>query len=418
METDNINLLKKELESTKEKLRQTEKELDELKVKLEENKKAAEAAQKASKMKSLFLANMSHEIRTPLNAVEGFSRIMSETDDQEERYKFMEIIESNNTRLLNLINEILDLSRMEAGKVKIKKEFVSLDEFCKNITLIFKFRFSDQVKMEWVKTDNPLTLYTDENRITQVISNLISNALKHTSEGVISFGYKLNDEGTHVEFFVQDTGSGIAPEDIDTIFNTYMSKDADEQKGHGLGLALCKVIIEKLHGKIWVESELGKGSKFTFTLPFEGKVGENAEGANLTYVRTLRVTDKPSTSNMKVILVAEDEETNYKLVESILGKRYKLVRAVDGIEAVTMAEEYRPDLILMDIRMPNMTGLDSTRIIKEVHKELPVVALSAYAFDSDIKEAKEAGCDDFIAKPFRLEVLIDTVDRYLSKKDK
>ena len=147
METEKIKLLEAELKATRAKLQQVQQELDEVRLKLEENKKADESAQRASKMKSLFLANMSHEIRTPLNAVEGFSRIMSETDDQEERYQYMEIIESNNARLLNLINEILDLSRMESGKVKIKKELVNLDDMCKSISQIFKFRFGDQVKM-------------------------------------------------------------------------------------------------------------------------------------------------------------------------------------------------------------------------------------------------------------------------------
>lgn len=415
METNTIKLLEDELKATKAKLQQVQQELDDVKLKLEDNRKAAESAQRANKMKSLFLANMSHEIRTPLNAVEGFSHIMSETDDQEERYKYMEIIESNNARLLNLINEILDLSRMESGKVKIKKELVNLDDMCKSISQIFKFRFGDQVKMDWRKTDTPITLYTDENRLTQVFSNLISNALKHTMEGTIAFGYSLNEEDNLVEFFVEDTGSGIAPEDIDNIFNTYMSRDAEDQKGHGLGLALCKVIIEKLHGNIWVDSKLGEGSKFTFTLPFDGKIGGNGTGPNMTLIRTLRVTDNPKEKNMKLIMVAEDEDTNYKLVESVLGKRYKLIRANDGIEAVTMQEEYKPNLILMDIRMPNMNGLDATRIIKEVNSKVPIIALSAYAFDSDIKEAKEAGCDDFIPKPFKLEDLIDTVARYLSK---
>lgn len=415
METNTIKLLEDELKATKAKLQQVQQELDDVKLKLEDNRKAAESAQRANKMKSLFLANMSHEIRTPLNAVEGFSHIMSETDDQEERYKYMEIIESNNARLLNLINEILDLSRMESGKVKIKKELVNLDDMCKSISQIFKFRFGDQVKMDWRKTDTPITLYTDENRLTQVFSNLISNALKHTMEGTIAFGYSLNEEDNLVEFFVEDTGSGIAPEDIDNIFNTYMSRDAEDQKGHGLGLALCKVIIEKLHGNIWVDSKLGEGSKFTFTLPFDGKIGGNGTGPNMTLIRTLRVTDNPKEKNMKLIMVAEDEDTNYKLVESVLGKRYKLIRANDGIEAVTMQEKYKPNLILMDIRMPNMNGLDATRIIKEVNSKVPIIALSAYAFDSDIKEAKEAGCDDFIPKPFKLEDLIDTVARYLSK---
>ena len=414
MGNESIESLKEELRITKEKLQQTVKELAEMRIKLEDHKKAIKNAKRASEMKSLFLANMSHEIRTPLNAVEGFSRIMAETDDQEERYKFMEIIESNNARLLSLINEILDLSRMESGKVKIKKENVELDEMCRNISQIFKFRFADTVKMELRPANTSLTLYTDENRLIQVFSNLISNALKHTIEGYIAFGYNLQENGKMVEFFVEDSGAGIAKEDIDTIFQTYVSRDAEKQKGTGLGLALCKVIIEKMKGKIWVESEKGKGSKFIFTLPFEvDGDGMTKDGRQATLVRTIGEGDTTGSNADKLVLVAEDEDTNYMLVESVLGRRCRLLRARDGIEAVTMAEEYHPSLILMDIRMPNMNGLDATRIIKEVNSAVPVVALSAYAYASDIQEALNAGCNEFIAKPYKLETLVETVDRYL-----
>ena len=414
MGNESIESLKEELRITKEKLQQTVKELAEMRIKLEDHKKAIKNAKRASEMKSLFLANMSHEIRTPLNAVEGFSRIMAETNDQEERYKFMEIIESNNARLLSLINEILDLSRMESGKVKIKKENVELDEMCRNISQIFKFRFADTVKMELRPANTSLTLYTDENRLIQVFSNLISNALKHTIEGYIAFGYNLQENGKMVEFFVEDSGAGIAKEDIDTIFQTYVSRDAEKQKGTGLGLALCKVIIEKMKGKIWVESEKGKGSKFIFTLPFEvDGDGMTKDGRQATLVRTIGEGDTTGSNADKLVLVAEDEDTNYMLVESVLGRRCRLLRARDGIEAVTMAEEYHPSLILMDIRMPNMNGLDATRIIKEVNSAVPVVALSAYAYASDIQEALNAGCNEFIAKPYKLETLVETVDRYL-----
>lgn len=416
MENENIEALKEELRITKDKLQQTVKELAEMRIKLEEHKKAVKNAKKASEMKNLFLANMSHEIRTPLNAVEGFSRIMAETDDAEERYKFMEIIESNNARLLSLINEILDLSRIESGKVKIKKENVNLDEMFKNICLIFKFRFADCVKMEYRPANVSLTLCTDENRLIQVFSNLISNALKHTMEGYIAFGYNLSEDGKTVEFFVEDSGNGIAKEDIEAIFQPYMSRDAEKQQGTGLGLALCKVIIEKMKGKIWVESEEGKGAKFFFTLPYE-VIGDgiNADRPS-TLVRTINDSDTNINSE-KLVLVAEDEDTNYMLVESVLSRHCKLLRARDGIEAVQMAEEYHPSLVLMDIRMPNMNGLDATRIIKEVNSVVPVVALSAYAYASDIQDALSAGCDEFIAKPYKLETLVETVNRHLNKSN-
>lgn len=384
--------------------------------KLKEYEEKAQKAEKASKMKSLFLANMSHEIRTPLNAIEGFSRVLVETDSQEDRMKFFEIIESNNNRLMSLVNEILDLSRVEAGEITMKKSSTDLNQLCDSIKNLFKFRCPETVKLSWKKPNMAVTFNTDANRITQVFSNLISNALKHTSAGSITYGYRMLDEGSNIEFFVQDTGTGIAPEDLQHIFNTYVSRDADtNNNGYGLGLALCKIIVEKLGGKIYVESKLGEGSLFHFVLPFEGTIGGIAPARNTTTsnVRTIRVSGRPDDKNKKTILVAEDEDSNYELVKIVLHKRYRLIRAHNGIEAVTMNEEEHPDLILMDIRMPEMNGLDATRIIKEIDTDTPVIALSAYAFEENIRDAKDAGCDEFMAKPFKVENLIEIVGKYL-----
>jgi len=383
--------------------------------KLKEYEEKAQKAEKASKMKSLFLANMSHEIRTPLNAIEGFSRVIAETDSQEDRMKFFEIIESNNNRLMSLVNEILDLSRVESGEIVMKKSKTDLNELCDSIKNIFKFRCPDTVKLIWNKPTMSVHLNTDANRLTQVFSNLISNSLKHTPQGSITYGYQIINDGQNVEFFVKDTGSGIAPQDLDHIFETYVSRDAETTKnGYGLGLPLCKIIIEKLGGKIAVESILGEGSTFRFILPFEGSIGGMQKtSTTTTNVRTIRVSGRPDDNNKKSILVAEDEDSNYELVRIVLHKRYKLIRARNGIEAVTLNEEEKPDMILMDIRMPEMNGLDATRIIKEVRSEVPVVALSAYAFEENIRDAKQAGCDEFMAKPFKVEDLIEMVKRYL-----
>jgi CheY-like chemotaxis protein len=383
--------------------------------KLKEYEEKAQKAEKASKMKSLFLANMSHEIRTPLNAIEGFSRVLVETDSQEDRMKFFEIIESNNNRLMSLVNEILDLSRVESGEIVMKKSNTDLNQLCDSIKNLFKFRCPETVKLVWKKPNMAVTFNTDANRITQVFSNLVSNALKHTSSGSITYGYRMLEEGTNIEFFVQDTGSGIAPDDLQHIFNTYVSRDAENNSGYGLGLALCKIIVEKLGGKIYVESKLGEGSLFRFVLPFEGTIGGMTPARNTTTsnVRTIRVSGRPDDMNKKTILVAEDEDSNYELVKIVLHKRYRLIRAHNGIEAVTLNEEEHPDLILMDIRMPEMNGLDATRIIKEVDSSTPVIALSAYAFEENIRDAKNAGCDEFMAKPFKVENLIEMVGKYL-----
>ena len=397
-------------------LRRANEQLEVANRKIKEYEEKASKAENASKMKTLFLANMSHEIRTPLNAIEGFARIMAETDSIDDRMSYMEIIESNNSRLLSLVNEILDLSRVESGEIVIKNAPTDLNKMMQSIKQLFKFRCTETVSLSWTRPDVPVMMTTDENRLTQVFSNLISNALKHTPRGSITYGYELFDDDQQIRFYVSDTGAGIAPEYLDKIFNAYMSLDAEQQKGFGLGLALCRIIVEKMNGHISVESELGKGSKFIFEMPFHGIVGGMATSNRSTVnVRTLRVNNNADESNMKVVLVAEDEESNYELVKIVLQKRYKLLRAHNGIEAVTMNEEDKPDLVLMDIRMPEMGGLDATRIIKEVSPDTPIIALSAYAFEENIKEAKEAGCDDFMAKPFRVEDLIELVKHYIGE---
>ncbi|MDE7456569.1 MAG: response regulator [Prevotella sp.] len=414
MNQDEREILLQKLAEANAKLHAVEHELDATRKKLAEYEEKIEKAEKASRMKSLFLANMSHEIRTPLNAIEGFSRIMAETDSAEGRMKYMEIVESNNSRLLALIDEILDLSRIEAGELSVRKSMTDLNEMCKSLQLIFKFRCPDTLQLQWSKPNMNVMLNTDSNRITQVLSNLISNALKHTTKGSISYGYRLINDAQEIEFFVSDTGTGIAEKDLKHIFETYMSRDAENQNGYGLGLSLCKIIVEKLGGHISVNSKIGEGSTFRFVLPFEGTIGGMAQNSRITTKsRTIRINTKTDMTTAPLILVAEDEDSNYELVHIVLAKRYRLIRAKNGIEAVTFCEEERPDLILMDIRMPDMNGLDATRIIKEVNHDIPVVALSAYAFDENIRKAKEAGCDEFMAKPFRVEDLLDTVQRYL-----
>jgi len=388
-----------------------------LQKKIGEYEAKAKEAERANRMKSLFLANMSHEIRTPLNAIEGFSRVMCETESQEERMKYMEIIESNNSRLLTLINEILDLSRVEAGEVSIKKSLTDLNELCRTLNNTFKFRCPDTVNMVWEEPNMTVMLNTDGNRISQVFSNLISNALKHTTQGSISYGYRLINDGQDVEFYVSDTGSGIDPQDIDNIFKTYVSKDADFiQNGFGLGLPLSKIIVEKLGGTISVSSKLGQGSTFRFTIPFDGSVGGLAKNSRITTnSRTIRVSTHGNLQDAPLILVAEDEDNNYELVKVVLSKRYRLLRAHNGIEAVTFCEDEHPDLILMNIRMPEMDGLDATRIIKEVNPDVPIIALSAYAFEENIREAQATGCNGFLSKPFRVEDLLDKIHNYLTE---
>ena len=381
-------------------------ELAEVNKKLKVYEEQVMKAEKASKMKSLFLANMSHEIRTPLNASEGFSRIIVETESAEDRAKYLNIIESNNNRLIELVNEILDLSKVESGEFTIRINPTDLNSLCNEITDVFKFRCTNEVQLIWDKCKKSTYIMTDKNRIMQVLSNFISNAIKSTPKGSIHYGYRIQD-GDSILFYVKDTGTGIKKEDLDKIFLTYVTNN-ENNGGFGLGLPLSKIIVERLGGKLFVKSELGRGSEFSFILPYEEATSARSERTT----RSLRMNNVEN-KDKKLILVAEDSDNNYELIKVVLNKQYNLIHAKDGIEAVTLNEEEHPDLILMDIRMPNMDGLDATKIIKEVNDETPIIALSAYAFEEDIKKTKMAGCDDFIAKPFHIEELLNTIEKYI-----
>jgi signal transduction histidine kinase len=267
MEQKEIEVLLQKLADANRRLKLAQEQLDIANKKLKEYEEKALKAEKASQMKSLFLANMSHEIRTPLNAIEGFSRVIAETDSEEERLRYYQIIESNNQRLTNLINDILDLSRVESGEVVIKKSMTDLDELCDGLLQMFKFRVPENLNFEFKKSAMSAQMNTDANRLTQVFSNLISNALKHTTSGSIIYGYRVIDEAQRIEFFVQDTGTGISADFLPHIFDIYASQDADQQKGFGLGLAYVKKVIDSHQGEIKAESELGKGTKFTISLP-------------------------------------------------------------------------------------------------------------------------------------------------------
>ena len=266
MEKDEREILLQKFADVNRKLLLANEQLAIANKKLKEYEEKAQKAENASKMKSLFLANMSHEIRTPLNAIEGFSRVIAETDSQEDRLKFYEIIESNNNRLQSLVNEILDLSRVESGEIVMKTAPTDLNELCTSVKNIFKFRCPDSVKLDFEESTLSVVMNTDANRLTQVFSNLISNALKHTSVGKIAYGYKILNEGTMIEFFVEDTGIGIPAESKERLFDLFWKGD-ETTEGVGVGLNICRSLAEAMKGHISVGSILGKGSRFSIWLP-------------------------------------------------------------------------------------------------------------------------------------------------------
>lgn len=374
-----------------------------------------EKAETSDKLKSAFLANMSHEIRTPLNAIVGFSRLIAESDDAAERQEYYNIVEANNDRLLQLINEILDLSKIEAGIVEFTMGPVELHNLCKEVYAAHVFRCPAGVELIFEPSDEQFILHSDKNRLFQVLSNLIGNAFKFTVEGSISYGYKL--EGNMIVFHVTDTGLGIGPEKITKVFERF-AKLNDFAQGTGLGLSICKTIIERLGGNISVSSEVGKGATFIFTLPYNTTEVVPAPSSSGDTTKS-EDTDRRETSETLpnshdiTILVAEDTDSNFDLLNAILGKTYRLVRARDGMEAVTLYEEVKPDLILMDIKMPNLNGLEATQIIRQLSPSLPIIAQSAYAYEQDRMSAEEAGCSDFLAKPISQTKLKEMIKKWL-----
>ena len=393
-----------------------------------------EKAETSDKQKSAFLANMSHEIRTPLNAIVGFSRIIAESEDADERKAYYEIVDANNERLLQLINEILDLSKIESGIVEFSSGPVKLHKLCKEIYDAHIFRTPDGVELIYEPSDEILVIDSDKNRIFQVISNLIGNAFKFTTQGKVSYGYRRKGDG--IEFHVSDTGIGIEAGKLDKVFERFVKMNSFAQ-GTGLGMSICKTIIERLGGTISASSEMGKGTTFTFTLPEkqEETADKHADihksGVNApTYAQKEnnaslsgeehQGSEQPHDSSkpgLPTILVAEDTDSNYILVRAILGKSYHLERAKDGMEAVTMFEELHPDLILMDMKMPNLDGLDATKIIRELSPKIPIIALTAYAYECDRQAALKAGCNEFLTKPYKQEELKEVIERHLEEKD-
>lgn len=349
----------------------------------------------ADKLKSAFLANMSHEIRTPLNAIVGFSNLLPSAETLEEEKLYSSIINQNSEILLQLINDILDLSKIEAGTLEYVRQPMNLGEVCRNIYQIHKDRVQEGVTLILDNEDDDLIIEEDRNRIAQVITNFLTNAGKFTLSGEIRFGFKVDNQC--IRFYVKDTGIGIAPDKVGHIFDRFVKLNSFAQ-GTGLGLAICRMIIEKIGGEIGATSEVGKGSTFFFTIPYKERSDDRIAFSEVSETKYISHTIKRM-QKIKKILVAEDVDSNFVLIKNMIGKDYTLLWAKDGFEAVEMYKQFQPDLILMDIKMPRMGGLEATRIIRSYSKEIPVIALTAYAFEADKEQALEAGCNDFVTKP-------------------
>jgi len=403
---------------------------------------AKERAERSDKLKSAFLANISHEIRTPLNAIIGFSNLLTNTDKKEEIAEYQRIIVTNSDLLLRLINDILDLSKIEAGFIDRQLSEFDLSVYFDELYGSVRQAMANP-SVELV-CDNPYEsclVRMDANRLAQVVLNYATNAIKCTYRGEIRMGYRRQGEGIY--FYVSDTGIGIPDKDKPRLYRRF-EKLNEFAQGTGLGLVICKVVTEASGGRVGFESEEGVGSTFWSWVPCEiMRIGGEAEaggqeaagvGAGLGNgldagegTENLSAsTDEPSPADpdsepssdghtdKKTILVVEDIESNYLLMTILLGNMgYQFTRAADGVEAVEKVLSEHFDLVLMDIKMPRLGGLEATREIRKTNREVPIIALTAHAFNSDKEAAIAAGCNGFLVKPIDRNALAGTLRRFL-----
>ena len=372
-------------------------------------------AEQSDKLKSAFLANMSHEIRTPLNAIVGFSGLMMYASD-EEKEDYMQIINNNNEMLLKLISDILDLSKLEAGSVELNYEEFDLTDYFNSMFVSMKQRATNpKIQIVAVNPYQHCLVTLDRNRVAQIITNYVTNAIKYTPEGIIEMGYEYREEGIY--FYVKDSGIGIPDEKKNKVFHRFEKLDEFAQ-GTGLGLSICKAIAEAMGGNVGFESEYGKGSLFWALLPCEVEIP-----SEITLQRAERVassdkkdivagTSSSNTPGRKTILVAEDIQSNYQLVSALLRKRFNLVHAANGQEAIEILHKRHIDLLLMDMKMPVMDGLTATVEIRKFNAELPIIALTAHVFENDRLTAMDAGCNEYLVKPIDRAKLMAVLKKY------
>ncbi|MFN8254259.1 MAG: ATP-binding protein [Bacteroidales bacterium] len=388
-------------------------------------KNAKEKAEEADILKSAFLANMSHEIRTPLNAILGFSRLLTNPAIPNlQRKEYSEYITSSANNLLNLIRDIVDVSKIEAGKINIEKSNCQVNKVLNELYITFEREKIRQNKdniqfiLDEGIEDEDFTINTDPFRFHQIMINLIGNALKFTEKGHIKFGYSIQSQ-KFLEFYVQDSGIGIPSDKIELIFSRFgqiIDNKIKNPGGTGLGLSITKYLVERLGGEIWVESVVGRGTRFTFTLPFE-----KSQKPKIIFADKKEDFEVPDLENLRILAV-EDDKINMILLEDTLKlyiKNVSVQKAENGLEAIEKLRNKDFDLIIMDIRMPYLNGYEATKQIREnfesPKKDIPILGLSAHALKSEIDEGKKIGMNEFLSKPIQPEDLFDKIRKLAIK---
>jgi len=393
---------------------------------------AKEHAEESDRLKSAFLANMSHEIRTPMNGILGFSDLLKNTElTGETQQQYIRIIEKSGARMLNIINDIVDISKIETGLMVINYTEVNINDKLNFIYIFFKPQAKEKGIHLLIKntlSEKEALIKSDNEKVYSILTNLVKNAIKYTNEGEIELGCTLRqaqgtvgepDEPAELEFYVKDTGIGIPKNRQIAIFERFIQADISDkmaQQGAGLGLSISKAYVEMLGGKIWVESEEGKGSIFYFTLPYQKKTEEKIDPKNNDWSEKLVHKANPEVSGLK-ILVAEDDETSEKFISLITeGLTKTLLVARTGIEALDICRNNPDiDLIFMDIQMSGLNGHEATRQIRQFNKSVIIIAQTSFALTGDKEKAISAGCNDYISKPINEVALLSLIQKYFKK---
>ncbi len=377
---------------------------------------AKEKAEESDRLKSSFLANMSHEIRTPMNGIIGFLDLLKEPDlSEENKIAYIDIVTQSSHRLLDTINDIIEISKIETGELKLHMSPINIPDMMSYYYGFFKQQAGQKGLKYFISNNLPpeiRAVQTDRNKLESIISNLIKNAVKFTDSGSVEFG--CYGEADNLVFFVRDTGIGIPEERLNSVFDRFVQGDMSfsrPQEGSGLGLSIVKAYVDLLKGKIWVQSEPGKGSTFTFSIPYSAADEDNADAAPHDPVHSI-------SGKTLAILIAEDDYASYLYLESLLaGPGISFLHTSNGNDAVRSVREH-PELsfVLMDIRMPGMNGLEATRQIRRFNKKIPIIAQTAYALSGDRESAISAGCSDYISKPINRNELNKIISQYVEHR--
>jgi signal transduction histidine kinase len=371
---------------------------------------AEQKAIRSDRLKTSFIQNISHEIRTPMNGIIGFVELLKQNNGSvTDKAQFLENITQSSNQLLSIVNDVLDISLIETGNIKLHKTTVDVNHCFEQLYKQFRPLIKKEISFSISKglPDSQCIINTDEVKLRQVLSNLLNNAAKFTEKGKINLGYSLKNE--ELEFFIEDTGIGIDKASHDKVFERFRKAQPDNTRfydGVGLGLAICKGNIDLLQGRIWMNSESGKGSVFYFTIPYE-PVDKQLTG---------QINGMENRKNLVglSIVIAEDDDINYLyILEIFKGTGVHIFRAVNGKEAVDLCRSNNKiGMVLMDLKMPVLSGNDAIRQIREFRPDLPIIAQTAFAMSDEREETFNAGCSDYISKPYKKDQLLELIEKH------